>query len=39
MDEHNRFAFEVKPPYNVPPAGAKPTMDGFVQDYVSWSTA
>ncbi|MGN6429037.1 MAG: alkaline phosphatase family protein [Leifsonia sp.] len=25
---------EMKPPYNAPPAGAKPTMTGFVRDYI-----
>lgn len=39
MDDHNRFKYEVTAPYNVPPAGAKPTMDGFVQDYISFVTA
>jgi phospholipase C len=28
-----RFPRDVRPPYNAPPAGAKPTMSGFVRDY------
>lgn len=39
MDEHNRCQMEVTAPYNAPPAGATPTMDGFVQDYISFFTA
>jgi phospholipase C len=33
----NRFAplEELQPPYNAPPAGTTPTMEGFVTDYVS----
>ncbi len=41
LDEHNRFKIGggVTEPWNVPPAGAKPTMDGFVTDYISTFTA
>src|SRR4029079_7951179 len=41
LDEHNRFKIGegVTAPWNVPPAGAKPTMDGFVTDYISTFTA
>src|SRR5262245_66683480 len=41
LDEHNRFKLgeEVTEPWNAPPAGATPTMDGFVADYVSTFTA
>jgi phospholipase C len=40
IDEHNRFKIGdgVTAPYNVPPADAKPTMDGFVTDYISTFT-
>ena len=40
LDEQNRFAGgdSVKPPYNAPPPGATPTMDGFVTDYISFFT-
>ena len=40
IDEHNRFKIGegVTAPYNVPPAGAKPTMEGFVTDYISTFT-
>jgi phospholipase C len=30
---------KMVPPYNAPPAGAQPTMDGFVTDYISAFTA
>ena len=38
LDEQNRFAGgdNIQPPYNTPPAGATPTMDGFVTDYISF---
>jgi len=41
IDDHNRFKMgdEVTAPWNVPPAGAAPTMDGFVTDYISTFTA
>jgi phospholipase C len=41
LDEHNRFKLgeEVAEPWNAPPAGATPTMDGFVADYISTFTA
>lgn len=39
IDEHNKFQYEVTEPWNAPPEGAKPTMDGYVTDYISWSTA
>src|SRR5262245_45744735 len=41
LDEHNRFKLgeEVSEPWNAPPAGATPTMDGFVADYSSTFTA
>ncbi|MET0843844.1 MAG: alkaline phosphatase family protein [Mycetocola sp.] len=37
LDEHNRFKIgeEVAAPWNAPPPGATPTMDGFVTDYIS----
>jgi len=37
LDEHNRFkiADQVTEPWNAPPPGATPTMDGFVSDYIS----
>lgn len=40
MDEHNRFAGadDIAAPWNAPPAGADPTMDGFVADYISFFT-
>ena len=40
LDEHNRFKIgeEVTAPWNAPPAGATPTMDGFVTDYISTFT-
>ena len=40
LDEHNRFKIgeEVTQPWNAPPPGAAPTMDGFVTDYVSTFT-
>jgi phospholipase C len=41
LDEHNRFKMGegVTDPWNAPPAGATPTMDGFVTDYISTFTA
>ena len=40
LDEQNRFAGgdDIAAPYNAPPDGATPTMDGFVADYVSFFT-
>lgn len=40
LDEHNRFKLgeAVTEPWNAPPAGAVPTMDGFVADYISTFT-
>jgi phospholipase C len=40
LDEVNRLkdATEMVAPYNAPPAGAQPTMDGFVADYISFLT-
>jgi phospholipase C len=37
LDEHNRFKIGegVSAPWNAPPPGATPTMDGFVTDYIS----
>ncbi len=37
LDEHNRFKIgeAVTAPWNVPPPGTEPTMDGFVTDYIS----
>ena len=41
LDEHNRFKIGegVTEPWNAPPGGATPTMDGFVADYISTFTA
>ncbi len=41
LDEHNRFKIGegVTAPWNAPPPGTKPNMDGFVTDYVSTFTA
>jgi phospholipase C len=41
LDEQNRFkpGGEVTEPWNAPPPGATPTMDGFVTDYISTFTA
>ena len=41
LDEHNRFKIgeDVTAPWNAPPPGATPTMDGFVTDYISTFTA
>ena len=41
IDDHNRFKIGegVTAPWNVPPPGATPTMDGFVTDYISTFTA
>jgi phospholipase C len=40
IDDHNRFKIGegVTKPWNVPQAGATPTMDGFVTDYISTFT-
>ena len=40
IDEHNRFKIgeAVTAPWNAPPEGARPTMDGFVTDYISTFT-
>lgn len=40
LDDANRFkdATEMVPPYNAPPEGRTPTMDGFVTDYISFLT-
>ncbi|HXY45146.1 MAG TPA: alkaline phosphatase family protein [Acidimicrobiales bacterium] len=40
LDEANRYkdATEMVAPYNAPPAGREPTMDGFVTDYISFFT-
>jgi phospholipase C len=40
QDEHNRFKIgeQVTEPWNAPPPGATPTMDGFVTDYISTFT-
>ena len=40
LDEQNRFKVtaEIVAPWNEPPAGATPTMDGFVADYISTFT-
>ena len=40
LDEVNRCkdATEMVAPYNAPPAGRLPTMDGFVTDYISFLT-
>src|SRR4249919_1548329 len=41
LDEANRFKLgeAISDPWNAPPAGATPTMDGFVTDYISTFTA
>jgi phospholipase C len=41
LDEHNRFKIGegVTEPWNAPPPGTKPNMDGFVTDYISTFTA
>ena len=40
IDDHNRFRIGegVTAPWNAPPAGSTPTMDGFVTDYISTLT-
>ena len=40
IDDHNRFKIgeAVTKPWNAPPPGATPTMDGFVTDYISTFT-
>ena len=37
LDDHNRFKIgdAASAPWNAPPSGATPTMDGFVTDYIS----
>src|SRR5262245_48956483 len=41
LNEHNRFKLGegVTEPWNAPAAGATPTMDGFVADYISTFTS
>jgi phospholipase C len=41
LDEQNRFKIGegASAPWNAPPPGATPTMDGFVTDYISTFTA
>jgi phospholipase C len=41
LDDHNRFKMgdDVTEPWNAPPSGATPTMDGFVVDYISTFTS
>jgi phospholipase C len=40
IDDHNRFKIgdAASAPWNAPPRGAVPTMDGFVTDYISTFT-
>jgi phospholipase C len=40
LDDHNRFKIgdAVAAPWNAPPPGGTPTMDGFVTDYISTFT-
>jgi phospholipase C len=40
LDDHNRFQIgeAVTAPWNAPPPGAVPAMDGFVADYISTFT-
>jgi phospholipase C len=40
IDDHNRFQIGegAAAPWNAPPPGATPTMDGFVTDYISTFT-
>jgi phospholipase C len=40
IDDHNRFKIgeAVTKPWNAPPPGATPTMDGFVTDFISTFT-
>jgi phospholipase C len=40
LDDHNRFKIgeAVTAPWNAPPPGVTPTMDGFVTDYISTFT-
>jgi phospholipase C len=41
INDHNRFAIgdAAGAPWNAPPSGTTPTMDGFVTDYISTFTA
>ena len=41
LDDHNRFKIgeAATAPWNAPAAGAVPTMDGFVTDYISTFTS
>jgi len=41
LDDHNRFKLgeQISEPWNAPPDGATPTMNGFVADYISTFTA
>jgi phospholipase C len=41
LNEHNRFKLgeEITAPWNAPDPGQRPTMDGFVTDYISTFTA
>jgi phospholipase C len=41
LDEQNRFKLgdAVSAPWNVPPPASKPSMDGFVTDYINTFTA
>jgi len=40
LDDHNRFTIGegAAAPWNAPPPGTAPTMDGFVTDYISTFT-
>src|SRR5262245_7644584 len=40
LNDHNRFKIgeAAAAPWNAPPPGAVPTMDGFVADYISTFT-
>ncbi|MGA3149398.1 MAG: hypothetical protein ABSF33_18285 [Acidimicrobiales bacterium] len=41
LSEENRFKLgeDIKAPWNAPKPGQKPTMDGYVTDYISAFTA
>src|SRR5262249_61909102 len=41
LNDHNRFKIgeAAAAPWNAPPPGAVPTMDGFVTDYISTFTS